>query len=132
MNPTIHLLFSFLQIAISSCCLSPPFCFHLPFDLFSPPSPVGWGVEQGVGGFGDDPGVKAQILNLIRSVRTVMRGWKASFLMSPGTKYNNIRILQFVYILLFSCFHSAFNNSELGLHRPVVTVRLTAVHREPK
>uniref|UniRef100_A0AAQ5YE60 Immediate early response 3-interacting protein 1 n=1 Tax=Amphiprion ocellaris TaxID=80972 RepID=A0AAQ5YE60_AMPOC len=35
--------------------------------------PVGWGVDQGVGGFGDDPGVKAQILNLIRSVRTVMR-----------------------------------------------------------
>uniref|UniRef100_A0A8C5H2B2 Immediate early response 3-interacting protein 1 n=1 Tax=Gouania willdenowi TaxID=441366 RepID=A0A8C5H2B2_GOUWI len=36
-------------------------------------SKLGWGVEQGVGGFGDDPGVKAQILNLIRSVRTVMR-----------------------------------------------------------
>uniref|UniRef100_A0A8C6VU20 Immediate early response 3-interacting protein 1 n=1 Tax=Nothobranchius furzeri TaxID=105023 RepID=A0A8C6VU20_NOTFU len=36
-------------------------------------SKIGWGVEQGVGGFGDDPGVKAQILNLIRSVRTVMR-----------------------------------------------------------
>ncbi|AWP15030.1 Haloacid dehalogenase-like hydrolase domain-containing protein 2 isoform 3 [Scophthalmus maximus] len=35
---------------------------------------MGWGVDQGVGGFGDDPGVKAQILNLIRSVRTVMRG----------------------------------------------------------
>uniref|UniRef100_H3CGI2 Immediate early response 3-interacting protein 1 n=1 Tax=Tetraodon nigroviridis TaxID=99883 RepID=H3CGI2_TETNG len=31
------------------------------------------GVDQGVGGFGDDPGVKAQILHLIRSVRTVMR-----------------------------------------------------------
>ncbi|KAK2818956.1 hypothetical protein Q5P01_024517 [Channa striata] len=36
-------------------------------------SKVGWGVDQGVGGFGDDPGIKAQILNLIRSVRTVMR-----------------------------------------------------------
>uniref|UniRef100_A0A3Q3XL83 Immediate early response 3-interacting protein 1 n=1 Tax=Mola mola TaxID=94237 RepID=A0A3Q3XL83_MOLML len=36
-------------------------------------SKMGWGIEQGVGGFGDDPGVKAQILNLIRSVRTVMR-----------------------------------------------------------
>lgn len=35
---------------------------------------VGWGADQGVGGFGDDPGVKAQVLNLIRSVRTVMRG----------------------------------------------------------
>ncbi|XP_015251731.1 PREDICTED: immediate early response 3-interacting protein 1 [Cyprinodon variegatus] len=37
-------------------------------------SKMGWGADQGVGGFGDDPGVKAQILNLIRSVRTVMRG----------------------------------------------------------
>ncbi|XP_039470421.1 immediate early response 3-interacting protein 1 isoform X1 [Oreochromis aureus] len=37
-------------------------------------SKIGWGVDQGVGGFGDDPGIKAQILNLIRSVRTVMRG----------------------------------------------------------
>ncbi|CAI5666517.1 unnamed protein product [Oreochromis niloticus] len=36
-------------------------------------SKIGWGVDQGVGGFGDDPGIKAQILNLIRSVRTVMR-----------------------------------------------------------
>lgn len=35
---------------------------------------VGWGAEQGVGGFGDEPGIKAQLLNLIRSVRTVMRG----------------------------------------------------------
>uniref|UniRef100_A0AAY5LB83 Immediate early response 3-interacting protein 1 n=1 Tax=Esox lucius TaxID=8010 RepID=A0AAY5LB83_ESOLU len=33
----------------------------------------GWGVDQGVGGFGDDPNVKAQILTLIRSIRTVMR-----------------------------------------------------------
>ncbi|XP_034048775.1 immediate early response 3-interacting protein 1 [Thalassophryne amazonica] len=36
-------------------------------------SKIGWGVDQGVGGFGDDPGIKAQVLNLIRSVRTVMR-----------------------------------------------------------
>lgn len=35
---------------------------------------VGWGAEQGIGGFGDEPGIKAQLLNLIRSVRTVMRG----------------------------------------------------------
>lgn len=35
---------------------------------------VGWGVDQSVGGFGDEPGVKAQLLNLVRSVRTVMRG----------------------------------------------------------
>lgn len=36
--------------------------------------PVGWGAEQSIGGFGDEPGIKAQLLNLIRSVRTVMRG----------------------------------------------------------
>uniref|UniRef100_A0A8D0AG29 Immediate early response 3-interacting protein 1 n=1 Tax=Sander lucioperca TaxID=283035 RepID=A0A8D0AG29_SANLU len=36
-------------------------------------SKFGWGVDHGVGGFGDDPGIKAQILTLIRSVRTVMR-----------------------------------------------------------
>ena len=35
---------------------------------------VGWGADQGIGGFGDEPGIKAQLLNLIRSVRTVMRG----------------------------------------------------------
>lgn len=49
-----------------SCTFSSP--------LFLRVSAVGWGVDQGVGGFGDDPGIKAQILNLIRSVRTVMRG----------------------------------------------------------
>uniref|UniRef100_A0A8C3S6P1 Immediate early response 3-interacting protein 1 n=1 Tax=Chelydra serpentina TaxID=8475 RepID=A0A8C3S6P1_CHESE len=35
---------------------------------------VGWGTEQGIGGFGEEPGIKAQLMNLIRSVRTVMRG----------------------------------------------------------
>ncbi|CAM5144115.1 unnamed protein product [Natator depressus] len=34
---------------------------------------VGWGTEQGIGGFGEEPGIKAQLMNLIRSVRTVMR-----------------------------------------------------------
>lgn len=46
----------------------------LPSVFWSTFRAVGWGVDQGVGGFGDDPGVKAQILHLIRSVRTVMRG----------------------------------------------------------
>ncbi|KAM9424297.1 immediate early response 3-interacting protein 1 [Pholidichthys leucotaenia] len=36
-------------------------------------SKIAWGVDQGVGGFGDDPGIRAQILSLIRSVRTVTR-----------------------------------------------------------
>ncbi|NWS19492.1 IR3IP protein, partial [Pachyramphus minor] len=35
---------------------------------------VGWGTDQGIGGFGEEPGIKAQLMNLIRSVRTVMRG----------------------------------------------------------
>ena len=35
---------------------------------------MGWGGDQGVGGFGEEPGMKAQITNLIRSIRTVMRG----------------------------------------------------------
>lgn len=33
----------------------------------------GWGTDQSVGGFGEDPGVKTQLINFIRSVRTVMR-----------------------------------------------------------
>ncbi|CAF92835.1 unnamed protein product [Tetraodon nigroviridis] len=45
-------------------------------------SKIGWGVDQGVGGFGDDPGVKAQILHLIRSVRTVMRDLLGSVMAS--------------------------------------------------
>lgn len=56
-------------------------------------SAVGMGVDQGVGGFGDDPGVKAQILHLIRSVRTVMRGWKVTYLREMESKFtegNNV------------------------------------------
>ncbi|XP_025024277.1 immediate early response 3-interacting protein 1, partial [Python bivittatus] len=34
---------------------------------------VGWGTDQGIGGFGEEPGIKGQLMNLIRSVRTVMR-----------------------------------------------------------
>uniref|UniRef100_A0A663N920 Immediate early response 3-interacting protein 1 n=1 Tax=Athene cunicularia TaxID=194338 RepID=A0A663N920_ATHCN len=33
----------------------------------------GWGSDQGIGGFGEEPGIKAQLINLIRSVQTVMR-----------------------------------------------------------
>ncbi|XP_797822.1 immediate early response 3-interacting protein 1 [Strongylocentrotus purpuratus] len=36
-------------------------------------SKVGWGGDQSVGGFGEEPGMKAQIINLIRSIRLVMR-----------------------------------------------------------
>lgn len=31
-------------------------------------------MDQSIGGFGDEPGIKVQLMNLIRSVRTVMRG----------------------------------------------------------
>ncbi|XP_002732709.1 immediate early response 3-interacting protein 1-like [Saccoglossus kowalevskii] len=34
---------------------------------------VGWGSNQNIGGFGEEPGMKSQLINLIRSVRTVMR-----------------------------------------------------------
>lgn len=71
-----HLLspvFSCQRLSSSSYVMSTSFFLLLTVFLLSS---VGWGVDQGVGGFGDDPGIKAQILNLIRSVRTVMRGWK--------------------------------------------------------
>lgn len=35
---------------------------------------VGWASWQNVQGFGEPPTVKSQILNLIRSIRTVARG----------------------------------------------------------
>jgi len=34
---------------------------------------VGWGSDQGMGGFGEAPGMKQQIITLVKSVRTVMR-----------------------------------------------------------
>ncbi|XP_074667029.1 uncharacterized protein LOC141917589 isoform X1 [Strix aluco] len=34
---------------------------------------VGWGSDQGMGGFGEEPEIKTQLTNLIRSVQTVMR-----------------------------------------------------------
>ncbi|XP_053454252.1 immediate early response 3-interacting protein 1-like [Nycticebus coucang] len=34
---------------------------------------IGWGTDQGIGGFGEGPGIKSQLVNLIWSVRTVMR-----------------------------------------------------------
>uniref|UniRef100_A0A8C9PV00 Immediate early response 3-interacting protein 1 n=1 Tax=Spermophilus dauricus TaxID=99837 RepID=A0A8C9PV00_SPEDA len=43
---------------------------------------IGWGTDQGIGGFGEEPGIKSQLTNLIRSVRTVMK---------PGKK-SNLRI----------------------------------------
>lgn len=39
-------------------------------------------MDQNVGGFGDEPGIKVQLMNLIRSVRTVMRGMPVFALLS--------------------------------------------------
>ncbi|NXK12787.1 IR3IP protein, partial [Herpetotheres cachinnans] len=55
---------------------------------------VGWGSDQGIGGFGEEPGIKAQLTNLIRSVRTVMRGKVTIF-------YLNIIACK----VLFLCFN---------------------------
>lgn len=114
-------------------------------------SAVGWGVDQGVGGFGDDPGVKAQILHLIRSVRTVMRGWKVTYLHEMESKFtegNNVDIFPLILnigsinsslislkliksfdlksiLKLFFPSRSSFDNCELSLHRPAVGVWVT-------
>ncbi|KAG9337934.1 hypothetical protein JZ751_027428 [Albula glossodonta] len=61
-------LYSLIQAAI--LCVNAIAVLHEERFL----SKVGWGADQGIGGFGDEPGIKSQLLNLIRSVRTVMRG----------------------------------------------------------
>ncbi|KAG8131277.1 putative Immediate early response 3-interacting protein [Naja naja] len=34
---------------------------------------IGWGADQGIRGFEKEPGIKGQLISLIRSVRMVMR-----------------------------------------------------------
>ncbi|KDR10325.1 Immediate early response 3-interacting protein 1 [Zootermopsis nevadensis] len=34
---------------------------------------IGWSSNQNIQGFGEQPSVKSQVLNLVRSIRTVMR-----------------------------------------------------------
>ncbi|GCB86866.1 hypothetical protein scyTo_0027574 [Scyliorhinus torazame] len=34
---------------------------------------IGWGTDQSFGGLGEEPGIKSQLVNLIRPVRMVMR-----------------------------------------------------------
>ncbi|KAF7199639.1 immediate early response 3-interacting protein 1 [Nothobranchius furzeri] len=60
-------LYSLIQAAI--LCVNAVAVLHEERFL----SKIGWGVDQSVGGFGDEPGIKVQLMNLIRSVRTVMR-----------------------------------------------------------
>ncbi|XP_053557064.1 immediate early response 3-interacting protein 1 [Bombina bombina] len=60
-------LYSLLQAAL--LCVNAIAVLHEERFL----SKIGWGTDQGIGGFGEDPGVKSQMMNLVRSVRTVMR-----------------------------------------------------------
>uniref|UniRef100_A0A8D2KJ90 Immediate early response 3-interacting protein 1 n=1 Tax=Urocitellus parryii TaxID=9999 RepID=A0A8D2KJ90_UROPR len=46
----------------------------------------GWGKDQGIGGFGEEPGIKSQLMNLIRSVKTVMRRGKKESLRGDRMK----------------------------------------------
>ncbi|CAL1528183.1 unnamed protein product [Lymnaea stagnalis] len=59
-------LYSLLESAI--LCLNAICILHEERFL----AKIGWGSDQHRG-FGETPGVKSQILNLIRSIRTVMR-----------------------------------------------------------
>ncbi|XP_023717985.1 immediate early response 3-interacting protein 1 [Cryptotermes secundus] len=34
---------------------------------------MGWGANQNIQGFGEQPSVRSQVFNLVRSIRTVMR-----------------------------------------------------------
>nr|XP_006627301.2 PREDICTED: immediate early response 3-interacting protein 1 [Lepisosteus oculatus] len=60
-------LYSLIQAAI--LCVNAVAVLHEERFL----SKIGWGADQGIGGFGDEPGIKSQLMNLVRSVRTVMR-----------------------------------------------------------
>ncbi|CAI9606761.1 unnamed protein product [Staurois parvus] len=61
-------LYSLLQAAL--LCVNAIAVLHEERFL----SKIGWGADQGIGGFGEEPGIKSQLMNLVRSVRTVMRG----------------------------------------------------------
>ncbi|XP_064609887.1 immediate early response 3-interacting protein 1-like [Liolophura sinensis] len=58
-------LYSLIEAAI--LCLNAVCVLHEERFL----AKVGWGSDQR--GFGEEPGIKTQILHLIRSIRTVMR-----------------------------------------------------------
>ncbi|XP_076444273.1 immediate early response 3-interacting protein 1-like [Babylonia areolata] len=58
-------LYSLLEAAI--LCLNAVCVLHEERFL----AKIGWGTSQA--GFGEDPGMKAQLLHLVRSIRTVMR-----------------------------------------------------------
>ncbi|CAJ0924598.1 unnamed protein product [Ranitomeya imitator] len=66
-NKMAFTLYSLLQAAL--LCVNAVAVLHEERFL----SKIGWGADQGIGGFGEEPGVKSQMMNLVRSVRTVMR-----------------------------------------------------------
>lgn len=80
---------------------------------------VGWGVDQGVGGFGDEPGIKVQMMTLIRSVRTVMRGERKPHLAQKPCSRLNVNKSNDT---CFSSHRSAFDCSEFRVYRFVAAV----------
>ncbi|XP_078078766.1 immediate early response 3-interacting protein 1 [Mustelus asterias] len=60
-------LYSLLQAAL--LCVNAVAVLHEERFL----NKIGWGTDHSVGGFGEEPGIKSQLVNLIRSVRMVMR-----------------------------------------------------------
>lgn len=69
-----------------------------------------WGTDQGIGGFGEEPGIKSQLLNLIRSVRTVKR--------VPSITVNSVTV---ALLLLFG--RTSLRNQRLRIRKaPEVTI----------
>lgn len=56
-------------LAAAGCSTSRPWPHCLRVSL----KHVDWETDQGIGGCGEEPGIKSQPTNLVRSVRTVMR-----------------------------------------------------------
>ncbi|XP_033076446.1 immediate early response 3-interacting protein 1-like [Trachypithecus francoisi] len=60
-------LYSLLQAAL--LCVSAITMLHKERFLKN----IGWRIDQRFGGFGEEPGIKSQLMNHIQSVTTVMR-----------------------------------------------------------
>uniref|UniRef100_A0A2K6QTX5 Immediate early response 3-interacting protein 1 n=1 Tax=Rhinopithecus roxellana TaxID=61622 RepID=A0A2K6QTX5_RHIRO len=60
-------LYSLLQAAL--LCVSAITMLHKERFLKN----IGWRIDQRIGGFGEEPGIKSQLMNHIQSVTTVMR-----------------------------------------------------------
>ncbi|KAE8291658.1 Immediate early response 3-interacting protein 1 [Larimichthys crocea] len=111
-------LYSLIQAAI--LCVNAVAVLHEERFL----SKIGWGVDQSVGGFGDEPGIKVQLMNLVRSVRTVMRvPLIAVNSLLKTNVLNNDRLPSFVYLYIkylsravtrrTGCLYTAAANSDV-------------------